>query len=85
MTFDYEAMESLDRRVIGWRAPGDQQEPPKPERQAVILGRVVEAGNVECLGGRPGLVIVTTMDQLQDFSRNVIGCEVEVRVRADEE
>jgi hypothetical protein len=46
---------------------------------------VVEAGNVECLGGRPGLVIVTMKDQLRDFGRNVIGCEVEVRVRADEE
>jgi hypothetical protein len=68
-------------RIVGWRAPGDQPEPPRAERQAVILGRVVEAGNVACLDGRPGLVIETTEAQLRDFGRNLCGCEVEIRVR----
>jgi len=67
-------------RIVNWRAPGDRQEPPKA---AVILGRVVEAGNVACLDGKPGLVIETTEARLRGFGRNVIGCEVEVGVRAD--
>ena len=57
------------------RAPGDN----------TIVGRVMEAGNVECLGGRPGLVIETTEAQLRDFGRNLIGCEVEIRARANAE
>jgi hypothetical protein len=57
----------------------------KPPSAAVILGRVVEAGNVACLDGRPGLVIETTEAQLRDFGRNLIGCEVEIGVRADKE
>jgi hypothetical protein len=60
----------------------DRQEPPS---SAVIIGRVVEAGNVACLDGRPGLVIETTEAQLRDFGRNVIGCEVEIGARADKE
>jgi hypothetical protein len=55
----------------------------KPPSAAVILGRVVEAGNVACLDGRPGLVIETTEAQLRDFGRNAIGCEVEIGARAD--
>jgi hypothetical protein len=71
------------RRVDG-QTPDGAKKPPETDRATVILGRVVEAGDIECLG-RPGLVISTTMEQLRDAGSNLAEREVEIRVRAKKE
>ncbi len=53
---------------------------------AVLTGRVVEVGDIECLqepgcDAKAGLVILTTMDQLRKCGRNLAFAEVEVRLR----
>ena len=48
-----------------------------------VVGRVVEIGDIECLGNKPGLVIETTMEQLRAHGRNLAFCEVEIRLKAN--
>lgn len=45
-----------------------------------IIGHVIEAGDIEALGNKPGLLIQTTMEQLRDFGRNLVFEDVEIRL-----
>ena len=44
-----------------------------------VTGRIIEIGDIEALGGKPGLVIETTREQLRAHGRNLVFCEVEIR------
>ena len=48
-----------------------------------FVGRVVEIGDIEALGNKPGLVIETTKEQLRDYGRNLAFCEVEIRLNIE--
>jgi hypothetical protein len=50
-----------------------------------ITGKVIEVGNIESLGDKPGLVIETTMEQLMAQGRNIAYAQVEVRLIEVEE
>ena len=58
---------------------------PSAESRTVdfVVGRVVEIGDIEALGNKPGLVIETTMEQLKAHGRNLAFCEVEIRLKAN--
>ena len=51
-----------------------------------LTGRVVEVGDIECLqepgcDAKAGLVVFTTMEQLQRCGRNLAFAEVEIRLK----
>jgi hypothetical protein len=50
-----------------------------------VVGRVVEIGDIEALGNKPGIVIETTMEQLRAHGRNLAFCEVEIRLKVNSE
>ena len=50
-----------------------------------ITGKVIEVGNIESLGDKPGLVIETTMEQLMAQGRNLAYAQVDVRLIEAEE
>jgi|WetSurSiteA1Bulk_404760.scaffolds.fasta_scaffold201653_1 hypothetical protein len=50
-----------------------------------VVGRVVEIGDIEALGNKPGLVIETTMEQLRAHGRNLAFCEVEIRLKGQQQ
>lgn len=43
-----------------------------------IIGRVVEIGNIEALGGRPGIVIETDLESIRDYPDNLFGARVNI-------
>jgi hypothetical protein len=45
------------------------------------MGRVVEIGNIEALGDKPGIVIETTREQLIECGLNLVFRIVEVRLK----
>ena len=62
----------------------------KEERKAAVestvesvVGRVVEIGDIEALGNKPGLVIETTMEQLRAHGRNLAFAEVIITLKAN--
>jgi hypothetical protein len=46
-----------------------------------VMGRVVEIGNIEALGDKPGIVIETTREQLIECGLNLVFRMVEVRLK----
>ena len=62
--------------IRAWAEQGDDAPP-----SSVVVGRVVEIGNVDSLDGKPGVVIETTMEQLRAHVRNLAFCEVEIRLK----
>jgi hypothetical protein len=48
-----------------------------------VMGRVVEIGNIEALGDKPGIVIETTREQLIECGINLVFRIVEVRLKDD--
>jgi hypothetical protein len=46
-----------------------------------VMGRVVEIGNIEALGDKPGIVIETTREQLIECGLNLVFRIVEVRLK----
>ena len=51
------------------------------EERDLIVGRVVEVGDVAALGNKPGIVIETTAEQLYAPGRSFAFCEVEIRLK----
>ena len=51
------------------------------EERDLIVGRVVEIGDVAALGNKPGIVIETTMEQLYAPGPSCAFCEVEIRLK----
>ena len=47
----------------------------------LIVGRVVEIGDIEALGNKPGIVIETSTEQLYAPGRSFAFCEVEIRLK----
>ena len=80
-----EAIGYRDTRLSGYdleewrRAAGSEEITATPP--ATITGRVIEVGNLECLDNAPGLIILTTKEQLRAHSGNLAFCDVEIRVR----
>jgi hypothetical protein len=48
-----------------------------------VLGRVVEIGDIEALGDKPGIVIETTREQLMECGLNLVFRIVEVRLKEE--
>jgi hypothetical protein len=48
-----------------------------------VMGRVVEVGNIEALGDKPGIVIETTREQLIECGLNLVFRIVEVRLKEE--
>jgi hypothetical protein len=46
-----------------------------------VLGRVVEIGDIEALGDKPGILIETTREQLIECGLNLVFRIVEVRIK----
>jgi hypothetical protein len=56
--------------------------PSSESRDAdVVLGRVVEIGDIEALGDKPGILIETTREQLIECGINLVFRIVEVRLK----
>ena len=51
------------------------------EERDLIVGRVVEIGDIEALGNKPGIVIETSTEQLYAPGRSFAFCEVEIRLK----
>ena len=51
------------------------------EERDLIVGRVVEIGDIEALGNKPGIVIETTAEQLYAPGPSFAFCEVEIRLK----
>jgi hypothetical protein len=48
-----------------------------------VMGRVVEIGEIEALGDKPGIVIETTREQLIECGLNLVFRIVEVRLKEE--